>query len=291
MNGFNAYEMMTLICQNALRKQVRKAVDYIGENGLLICGVCGKPRQTYLEVPNPDKDHLAKLLTATTCDCEKEQERKEAERKLAMDNHDRIMKYRGLSLLDEKFKNVSFDILQRTKFNEKNLKLCVRYAERFNEMRDKNQGMIFWGDVGTGKSYAAAAIANYLLGKVVPVIMVSFVEILKNIESKKMTQDEIITLVNSAQLVIFDDLGAERSSDFAVEKIYSIVDARYRRKLPMIVTTNLTMEQMKEETDTRYQRIYDRIFEICYPMQFTGPSWRRVEGNKRYVAMESLLAD
>lgn len=156
-------------------------------------------------------------------------------------------------------------------------------------MLAKNQGLLLWGNVGTGKSYAAAAIANYLLSKVVPVVMVSFVEIIKNIESKKMTQDEIISLMNSAQLVIFDDLGAERSSDFALEKVYSIIDSRYRKKLPMIVTTNLTMDQMKGEVDIRYCRIYDRIFETCYPMQFSGPSWRRIEANKRFTDMASLL--
>ena len=121
--------------------------------------------------------------------------------------------------------------------------------------------------------------------------MFSLVQAIKNIESKKMSEAEIISLMNSAQLVIIDDLGAERDSSFAQEKVYSIIDSRYRKKLPMIVTTNITLEQMKTECDPRFSRIYDRIFENCYPMQFTGDSWRRVEANKRYVEMESLLAD
>ena len=90
---------------------------------------------------------------------------------------------------------------------------------------------------------------------------------------------------------MFDDLGAERDSDYALEKVYGIVDARYRKQLPMIVTTNLPMEQMKGEEDIRYRRIYDRIFENCYPMQFTGPSWRRVEATRRFSEMSSLLKD
>lgn len=291
MPRINPYDMMVPICANYLRKQVRKTVDFVNADGLLVCGVCGHPMQTYIEVPNPTPDCMGKILTTTACECDRKAEREENARKQAVENRDKIMRFKQVSLIDAKFKDVGFESLERTKFNEKNLKICTRYAEKFHEMLEKNQGLLLWGNVGTGKSYAAAAIANYLLSQVVPVVMVSFVEIIKDIESKKMTQDQIISLVNSAQLVIFDDLGAERSSDFALEKVYSIIDSRYRKKLPMIVTTNLTMDQMKDEVDIRYCRIYDRIFETCYPMQFSGPSWRRVEANKRFTDMASLLGD
>lgn len=287
----NPYDLMLPIVKAGLQKQVRKAVDYENEDGLLVCGVCGRPKQTYIDVPNPDKEHMAKVLAVTKCGCDLEAERKMAEQKRQMENHDKIVKFRQLSMIDDKFKNVTFDSLQQTKFNARNLKLCTRYAERFDEMLEKNQGLLLWGDVGLGKSWAAAAIANYLLAKTVPVVMFSLVQAIKNIESKKMSEAEIISLMNSAQLVIIDDLGAERDSGFAQEKVYSIIDSRYRKKLPMIVTTNITLEQMKTESDPRFSRIYDRIFENCYPMQFTGDSWRRIEANRRFVEMESLLAD
>ena len=77
------------------------------------------------------------------------------------------------------------------------------------------------------------------------------------------------------QGLLFDDLGAERSTDYALERVYDIVDERTRKKKPMIITTNLTLDEMKVETDIRYQRIYDRIFPVCYPINFTGPSWRK----------------
>lgn len=291
MPKVNPYDLMMPIVAGGLRKQVKKAVDYVDKEGILICGVCGKPRQKYIDVPNPDYDHLTKVLAATTCFCEKEAERKVAEEKKRMENHDKIVKFRQLSMIDDKLRDVTFDSLQQNKYNARNIKLCRRYAERFDEMLAKNQGLLLWGDVGLGKSWAAAAIANYLLAKTIPVVMFSLVQAIKNIESKKMSEAEIISMMNSAQLVIIDDLGAERDSSFAQEKVYSIIDSRYRKKLPMIVTTNITLEQMKAECDPKFSRIYDRIFENCYPMQFTGDSWRRVEANKRYVEMEALLAD
>ena len=100
---------------------------------------------------------------------------------------------------------------------------------------------------------------------------------------------DIIARMNSARLVILDDLGAERNTDYALEKIYNIIDSRYRRKLPMLLTTNLTIDEMKDEEDRRYSRVYDRIFETCYSMQFTGPSWRKKEARRRFTEMEKLF--
>ena len=99
----------------------------------------------------------------------------------------------------------------------------------------------------------------------------------------------LIARLNRAKLLIIDDLGAERSTDFALEKVYDIVDSRYRAKLPIILTTNLSMTEMKESADIRYTRIYDRIFEMCYPMQFTGRSWRKAEAARRFDEMKNFL--
>ena len=121
--------------------------------------------------------------------------------------------------------------------------------------------------------------------------MTSFVKILEAIQNNKDRESDLISRLNRTRLVIFDDLGAERGTDYALEKVYNIIDERYRKKLPMILTTNLTLDEMKEETDIRYSRIYDRIFECCYPLQFTGPSWRKREASKRFDEIERLLAE
>ena len=114
-------------------------------------------------------------------------------------------------------------------------------------------------------------------------------KLLELIQGGEEKESDIIARMNSAKLVIFDDLGAERNTDYALEKIYNIIDSRYRRKLPMLLTTNLTIDEMKDEEDRRYSRIYDRIFETCYTMQFTGPSWRKKEASRRFTEMEKLF--
>lgn len=291
---FNAFDVMRRIAQNGLDNQQRNLGDYVGPDGLLVCGKCGEPRQKVMAFPDPtdeEPDRKSDLVVTTMCRCEREEEERKEKAKQAEEDMKRIQKLRSASLMDEKFSGSTFDQFRLNKHNGRNLKLCRRYAERFDDMLEKNQGLLFWGNVGTGKSFAAACIANYLLDRKVPVIMTSFVKMLEVIQSGRDQESDILSRFNYAKLVIFDDLGAERGTDYALEKVYNIIDSRYRKKLPMILTTNLTIDEMKDEVDMRYSRIYDRIFETCYPMQFSGPSWRKREASRRFDEMEKLLEE
>lgn len=289
---FNAYEFMKTIARRGLANQERKPEDYEDVDGILICGKCGEPRQRIETFANPSEDdpfRTSDLLITSSCKCDRERKAMELMEAQAADDMRRIGDLRKASLMDEKFRDMDFSQFKKTRYNERNLKLCERYVSKFDLMVQKNQGLLLWGDVGTGKSFAAACIANQLLNQKVPVIMTSFVRLLEIIQSNKEEEALIISRLNYAKLVIFDDLGAERSTEYGLEKVYGIIDSRYRKKLPMIVTSNLTHDEMLAESDSRYKRIYDRIFETCYPMQFTGPSWRKREAAKRYEEMEKLL--
>lgn len=292
--ALSAYEMIKRVAACAIRNQKRNPWDYVGSDGLLVCGKCGEPRQTVMNFSTPtreDPNHTSGVIITKMCRCETEDEDRRKREEQAEKDMKNIQKLRKISLMDEKFFDATFDALEVTKYNERNLKLCRRYADKFDSMIEKNQGLILWGNTGTGKSFAAACIANHLLIRRVPVIMTSLVEILKAIQAGRENETEILARFNYAKLVIFDDLGAERGTDYALEKIYNIIDSRYRKKLPMILTTNLTLDEMKGELDIRYRRIYDRIFEVCYPMQFTGPSWRKREASRRFEEMQKLLEE
>ena len=97
--------------------------------------------------------------------------------------------------------------------------------------------------------------------------------------------------MNQADLLIIDDLGAERETSYALERVYNVIDSRYRANKPMLLTTNLGVEELKNSDNIQYRRTYDRILEICYPVEFTGPSWRRKEAGTRYNEMLKLLEE
>lgn len=271
--------------------------DYTdSQDGLLHCGKCGEPKQFEAVLPqrvdgdgNLIDEEREKILMWTPCACEKaviERERVEEQKRKDMQ---RVTELRSLSLLDSRYEKATFDNFITNPYNEKNLKLCRRFAEHFDDMKSRNQGLLMWGNVGTGKSYAAACIVNYLLNAQTPCIMTSIVKILQLIQNNSPEENSIISRLSRVPLVVFDDFGTERNTDYALEKIYNILDSRYRSGLPMIVTTNLTFKEMQNEADIRYSRLYDRIFECCYPMQFTGDSFRKKTAYDKFNAMEKFL--
>ena len=288
------FDTMKAITERGLANQKRGAKDFIDAEGMLVCGVCGERRQQMMDFPNPtesDPNGKTLLKVACACRCEQEREAKEKRREQEKKDMERIASLRRASLMDERFGDATFERFEVNKQNERNLKLCRRYVEKFDLMAEKNQGLLFWGGVGTGKTFAAACIANELLSKKIPVMMTSFVRLLSIIQNGEERDSEIFDRMGRTKLMIFDDLGAERGTEYGLEKIYGIVDARYRQKLPSIFTTNISIEEMKAETDVRYSRIYDRIFGNCYPMQFVGTSWRRKEAKRRFAEIEKLLED
>lgn len=267
--------------------KITKAEEEIGdyyEDGLLMCGICRKKKERMVSLFNRPPVKVSCL-----CDCQLS-ERDALDNRREQDEQLRyIQRLKIGSLMDAKYSEVKFTDCIETEANKGNLALCRRYVDTFKRCYEKNQGLIFYGGVGTGKSYSAACIANELLDQGVPVIMTSFVKMLEMIGKGGDAETQVMSLLNSAKLVVFDDFGTERSTDYALEKVYNIVDTRYRSGKPMIVTTNLELKDMISEVDIRLKRIYDRILEVCYPMHFTGASWRMKKANDRFHSMKDFL--
>lgn len=258
--------------------------DHIGEDGLVYCGKCGSRKQ--LRVKFGDKTHVVRCV----CKCES----KELEEKKRQEEYEeqmrRINRLKEASMMDKKYREVTFDKYEVREENKKVFEMAKKYADRFQDMYKKNQGLLLYGPVGTGKSFTAACIGNYLLDNAKPVIMTSFVKILQDIWEND-REAEYITILNSASLLIVDDLGTERERDYALEKVYNIIDSRVRANKPMIITSNLELNDMMECEDIRKKRIYDRILECCYPMYVGGKSFRMMKAAQRFDEMKDFLEE
>ena len=114
--------------------------------------------------------------------------------------------------------------------------------------------------------------------------MTNFASILNDLFSEA-HKNEYIDRLNKHNLLIIDDLGMERNTEYALEQVYNIIDSRYRTKKPLIVTTNLSITEIKGANDTAHKRIYDRILEMCIPIKFNGESIRRTiaQNKKDYI--------
>lgn len=265
--------MQADILQLAARQIEPQDGDYI-QDGLIYCGKCHTKKQTNIILFDTPR------TVACLCKCQSEalKERDEQDRKRA--EFEKISRLRTAGLQDRSYKNWTFEVAEDTA----EIKRAKSYCEKWEEMHRKNIGILFWGDVGRGKSFVAACIANKLIGRGVPVLMTNFIKLSAGMQSGfKQDSNEYIAALDRYELLIIDDLGAERATSTAQECVFNIIDSRYRAGKPLIITTNLTLSQMKNPPDISCARIYDRIMQMTVPIMFGGE-------NKRIKAAELKMA-
>lgn len=183
---------------------------------------------------------------------------------------ERIIKNSKMSKrnLSYKFDNFDPNNSNRKVFN--NLK---NYSEKLVKGIEK-KGLILVGDNGVGKTHLACSIANKLIENGTPVIYGTLINLLAELRNSYDTDNnisemEIIKLYENVALLIIDDLGKEKPSEWGLEKLFTIVNSRYENNLPVIITTNYNQNSLVErlslngEIETA-KSIISRLYEMCY---------------------------
>lgn len=150
------------------------------------------------------------------------------------------------------------------------------YAANWDSFKQDGIGLLLFGDVGTGKSYAAGCIANDLIDRMESVLFVGMADVVNRMQGNfGADRDRYIKSLMRPDLLILDDLGAERNTSFGKERVFDVVDKRLLTGKPMIVTTNIPLSVMKQAADLDDRRIFDRILEVCVPIRFDGENFRK----------------
>lgn len=254
--------------------------DYYDEKGLLYCGKCRTPKQVEISVFDEIKRPYC------LCKCESERLRNEEEKIIEGKRKQQIHDMRRRCFSDEAMQGWTF--ARDDMSNEKLTKALQNYVDHFPELKEQGKGLLLYGQCGTGKTYAACEVANALIDKGYSVLVTNFAKVLNSLQAT-FEKQEYIDSINRNALLILDDLGIERDTAFAREQVYNIIDARYRSGLPMIITTNLTMDKIKSTQDIDSMRIYDRILERCFPIEVNGENRRRKAIRESYGDMKNLL--
>lgn len=261
--------------------------DYRDSEGLLVCGVCGQRKEVRRDVPL-----IGIRVHPRNCECEERRLREEEEAKKIAKEREAVKELFKYSLIDERFKESRFENFIQNEHNARQFKIAQRYVDRFDEMFRRNKGLLFYGEPSTGKTYLASCIANALLDKRIPIIVTSLIKLTSS--SGPFSRDEdkrriLLEKMNAARVLFIDDLGTERDTPYKMEQVFEVIDSRYGAKKPMIVTTNLSLQQMQNEPNIRQRRVYERIFEVCHPVELNGPSWRWKAAENDYDEIEKLL--
>lgn len=255
--------------------------DYIGEDGLLHCGVCHMPKeQRYEGIVMGRNTH------PVLCRCQLEQRAKEEAEQKAREKARHIEELRRDGFLSRSMRDWTFE---RDNGQNPQMPVARKYVQNWEQMKEKNIGLLLWGDVGCGKSFLAGAIANALINQEIRVKMTNFTAIINDLSSAFEGRNEYLNRLCNYPLLIIDDFGMERGTEYGLEQVYSVIDGRYRSGKPLIVTTNLTLTEMRNAADTAHRRIYDRVLDMCVPILCRGESFRKRAAEEKYTEMKRIL--
>ena len=235
------------------------------------CPICGKEKTWR-------KGNIlgAVIRVPIMCQCEvdlEEEIKKQEEAKAKLDRINRIL---AMSNLGERFRDASFDSFQPTTGTEACWAYTKEYAENFEKQTES--GICIYGRAGNGKSHLAAAMVNRVIQRGFTAVFIEVPALFSRIKATygaegEGSEDKIMAALSKCDLLVLDDAGAEKPTDWVQEKFYQIINARYKNRLPVVITTNT--KDMAGLEDIIGFRAYDRVLEMCVPLKNNGESYRR----------------
>ena len=228
------------------------------------CPVCGRTTKMTMY-----RDFLEEPWTVDCiCDCVEDDQRDKFQTKHTGEYFHNIIS-------DKKFKEAIFDRddLKNTKITD----YCKQYVIDFkNRIKQRKNGIVFIGDTGVGKSFFAACIGNALIDAGYTVLATTLPRLSADIGFNDL--NEKLIQLKQFQVLIIDDWGIERKTEIMDELLQTVIDERYRQQLPIILTSNRTLQQIIYPEDDRDRRIISRLAEMAEVVPVKGQD-RRAKGN------------
>jgi len=224
------------------------------------------------------RDNIRKVL--------RQKEREEKAIKSENRRKEKIEALLGTSGMSPRAKNCVFEGYQLNIYNSDAFNLCKKYSENFDSIKKtKKNGIFLAGPCGVGKSHLAYSIANSLINKGQSVISMTMIDLLMHIRrsydsSGQKSESDILKVYEDCTLLVIDDLGKEKPTEWTLSMIYTIIDRRYNSYKPVIVTTNYSAGELIDRLtigadSSSAHAIVDRLFETCIYVPIKGESFRR----------------
>ena len=255
---------------NVIEKTTRNT-EYIDENGNFRCVKCN---DIVLEAEYRDNAIMSGFRLK--CSCDKQREKAEQDRIAAEKTNERRKNcFEGVAAMyNHTFANDKY-------IEDKAGQIARKYVDGFQTIREKKQnGLMFYGSVGTGKSFYAAAIANALTDKGLHVRYTSLQRILSTVDIND--RPAYINVLKSCDLLILDDFGRESNSPYAQQIAFEVIDGRTSSQKPLIVTTNFSISRISNPANDDEARLFNRILLACFPVEVNAVCKRTETAKQLY---------
>lgn len=278
--GANLIEAMA---QEASQDSHYEEGDYTSEDGLLMCGKCHTPKQCRFIATWDGKEKKP----STLCNCARAHRDAGEQARQAQNLRIEVNRLRKLGFPDSEIADWTFAHDDGT--DPRTTSIAHKYVDNFPEMKKRGKGLLLYGPVGTGKTHAAACIANELINQGRPCLVTNFARITNTLQGMFDGKQRYLDDFNRLDLLVIDDLAAERDTSYMNEMIFNIIDSRYRSGKPLIVTTNLTQAELTTPGSVDRRRVYSRLLEMCVPVEVKGTDRRGKRLNDDSADMKRLL--
>lgn len=257
--------------------------DFIGEDGLIHCHICGTRKQYVLDFAGQ------KTVVPVMCACRKaEVQKEEKQRALAAAESSRTRREELFKLTFPTEELRRFTFSSDPSSDSKQIAAMRRYVQNFPRYSETGQGILMWGDTGSGKTYAATCIVNALTEQNIPCRLLSLRDAEACARSAFDGQEKLLKDLSLRRLVVLDEYETDIKSEYLNKLVYSIINTCYNAAVPMIITTNNALEEIKKPRNQNDRRVCERILEKCFPVAFTG-NYRRANLLRTYDAVKEEL--
>jgi len=255
------------VAESTLIKEILNDTYRLG----IRCEKCGEP--LYIQENE--------LVRPRNCQCMRDEIQKFEEKKRIhqqAERRDYITKLFRSSMMGKRFQSRKFETYEKDR-NKRAYDIAWDYVQNFEEYKANGKGLIFLGDVGTGKTHLAAAISNYLLSeKLQAIVFGTWASLLFKLrrsydpyEGQLEREVDIIQAMERCDLLVLDDVGKEKQTDWSDEKLFHIIDSRYNNLLPIVITANYDLHRFERRIGNA---IFSRLMEMCQPIAMNGNDYR-----------------
>lgn len=248
---------------------------YVDNEGFKVCKACGERKQMYVDLYGKGL-----TLVGRTCRCDRDEEAKEKKKEAKREEMAKFKKRQ--QFIDSAYRDVFLENSDVALIEAEN------FINNFDKWHSAHKGLMIWGPVGNGKTFMASCIANELCMRGYRVTMIHTTEALKRIA--EFDNEDFKNQLLKSHLVILDDFGVSRNTEYQLEQLNNLIDFLYSNKITTTVTTNLSRKELVEgNASIEVIRTFDRMIHMTHTYKYEAEGRRKEISKSQYAYFESLL--